>query len=336
MWLLERIADTFRWIGSYALGRGLLWTAVIAAGVIASATGFGIIVPAIVAGGGVVFNAFMAFREQGIFENQMIRLYRNELAANFGVHPNAVTRSHLYAMGKENSVIGDALAARQRKTIFDSFTGAIAGAVTFGLLYAGLALGVADFFTQHLGHVLGGALSVFSIGIVAGATNLTLNDGVMYGIGRRSGLTKAIAHEHVARLDGMVRRGHRVTPAQMLDVVVAINPEIDRNIQKQFGKSYHHMHAHERQQVVAASGLMAEMETMAQAVNTRTIRPSSLAFILDRKFISRAAEAAVTAMEEDVTPARKSFVERYASRAPESRSHVERLAAENPSTGRNV
>lgn len=337
MWFIEQIGNRLRDIGAFLFGRGLVSFATITAGVIGALTGVGFILPALsVAIGGTILNSAMALRSQRIYEDQMVGLYRNEIAATLGVDSSRVTRTHLHAMAKHNDVIGQAITRQHRRTFIDIATGVLAGATTFGLLYVGLVhTSLPGLLVEHLGHVFGSILSIFSMGIVSAAVNLTVNDGLGYAIGRRTGVQKAGTHDRILRMEWQVRRGRPVTAEQVFDVLVASDPALAQTMRRQFGEGYSSMSPRQRQQILNASGLAGDMGTIATAINNGNVRPSSLAFLFDRKFVTKIAEAA--AANEAANPARASFVERVGDWQPQ-RSHVERLAAERRevTTGRTV
>ena len=327
MEVVRSIGRIIRDVGFYLFGRGLVSLAIIAATSIAMATGAGFVLPAlVVAVGGTLFKIAGRAREQQRYEQDMLRIYRDDLAAAFGIPARAVTREHLYAAAKENGIIAQALKRQQRESMVETVTSIAAGLVTFGLLYVGLAhTQLAEFFVEKFGNVLGNILGAFSVGMVAGTTSLIVHDGLGEIIDARAGLNKASAHDAIAKLAMQVAQRKPVTPDQVFGVVVANDAQLAKQIRQQFRREYTMLAAPERWKAMNDYGVTASMITLADAMNQRSMRPSQLAFILDGAPMRRSAVAADAAA--DTLPARASFVARYADTPRAQQSFVERVNA---------
>ena len=324
---LRAVGRFIRGVGFYLFGRGLLSFSIMVASAVALATGTGIVLPALaVAAGGTLFKMLSSRRDQRLYEDRMLLLYRDDIAAAFDIPKSAVTRQHLYAVAKENGILSQAIIRSKRETMVDLITSTAAGLVTFGLLYVGLAqTAVVPFLTEYLGKALGGIVSAFSMGIVAGATSLVVHNGLGSVIDAHAGLNKANAHDAILRLHIQVSQGKIVLPEQVFGVVVASDAHLAQEIRMQYGRSYEQLSSKTRSEIMQNYGVSDSMTQLAKAITNRTMRPGSLAFILDAPPPSKARQEIKS--EVALAVPRASFVERYASAPRFKQSFVERVNA---------
>ncbi len=278
--MFSDLTSFLRTMRVYLMGRGLVSLGVIAAAMIGPAIGFSVAAPALViAVGGTVLTGFMRLYAQRHYEQDMVNLYRDEIAAQTGKAPEEVTRADLKEAAQGNEVIDQALKRQQRKTIIAVATAGLAGMVTFGLLNFGLAQNmVTQFFTEHFGSSVGNILRYASSGIVAGISSLIVHDGLEAAIGFGTGTRKAAAHDRIIEMARSRQRGEEITPEQVYAVLVAIDPTLQQTIKTDFQESYRHMNAKERAHVLEVHGHSNTMQQIAAAINAGQMKPGHLAY----------------------------------------------------------
>lgn len=337
MSLFDNIGDMLRGLRVYILGRGLVSLMVATAGVVGYLVGLPFLLPTLaIAVGSTLLHAYMRTREQRLYEEDMVKLYRNDIASTLGIEPTRVTRADLHVVAEKNEVIAQALTRQQRQTRLEIVMAAVAGAITFGLLYVGLAqTGVATWLLENLGKVWGGMLAVFSVGIVSGLTSFVINEGVGYALSVGTGLNKAVAHDRILDIQERLDHGRTVTADLVFGVLVASDYRIDRLIKQTYGERFKTMTLNERRFLMESLGVVQGMEMLAKALNERQIQPGNLAFMLQHGVPN--TDVTLAKIEETApTPERGSFVERYApERNQKTPSFVERLALENNSVARS-
>lgn len=318
MRLFDQIGDTLKMLKVYLLGRGFLSLAVIGAAGVASAFGLGVAVPAaVVAFGGVALKAVTRWQKQSLYEQNMVDLYREDIAQSLGLNPGDVTRGHLKEAAKSNDVIDQALKRQRNISMVHFATSALAGVATFGLINFGI-LEVGREFFSGFGETAGNLTRYFTMGTVAGVSSLMLHDGLDSAIGYQTGLNKAAAHDRILELDYDVRRGRGVSKEQVYGVLVAGNPELQQAIRKEFGRNYTSMKPMEQSEVMERIGVAQEMQVVAMDINARRVAPSHLAYMMNDAVACRHTDH--VQMTHLPTPARAHAPTR--TQAP-LRSHVE-------------
>ena len=300
----------------YFLGKAVLMAAVAGASML---FGGSILIPAtVIVGGGLALRAYGRFNELSHYKQQMVDLYRNDIADHLGIAPEQVTISHLKEAAKDNEVIAQALARQQKKTFIEIGTSLLAGAVTFGLLFSFGNAGAFHNFIHNdlgLGQFLGNAVNFIGLSTVGSVSGLILHDALGLAIGARAGTIKAAAHDLILDLDNSVRHGRPISREQVYGVLVAGNPQLQEAIHTRFHKSYVWMNAAEKSNVLHTLGIASELDTLAQQINSGEIHPGRLAYLIDddaahqvRSHHTHALEAEPAA---DISrPHQREFVER--------------------------
>lgn len=274
---MDSMGGFVRTLGIFALGRGLISTAVFAA----TMMGGGWAVALAVAAGGALLSGVMRLHSQAQYENGMVNLYRENIADRLKITPAEVTRAHLKQVAQDNEVIGQALERQSSMNKISFFTAALAGAVTFGLLSFGLPDLVSGFFAEHIANsTLRSTLQFASIGIVAGTSSLIVHDGLEALVGHKTGVNKAAAHDRIVEMERSIRRGWMVGKEHVYGVMVAGNPHLQRSIRDAFGKDYQRMGAREQAAVLEKIGVAKDMQLIADEINFGRLRPGNLAFMI--------------------------------------------------------
>lgn len=282
MRLFDTIGDTLRMLKVYLLGRGLLSLGVIAAAGVASAFGMGILIPsAVVAFGGVALKAVTRWQQQSIYEDNMVGLYREDIATSLGIAPEEVNRTHLKEAAKSNDVIDQALKRQRHLSMVSFATSALAGVATFGLLNMGILEVGKEFFSGLMGQEAGNVTRFISMGTVAGISSLVLHNGLDSAIAYKTGLGKAAAHDRILEMDHDVRRGRSVSKEQVYGVIVAGNPELQAAIAQQFGRAYASMKPMQQSEVLEKIGVAQEMLHIAMDINAHRVKPGHLAYLMN-------------------------------------------------------
>ena len=309
----------------YLFGRGIISLGVILATFALPALGFQLtFLPAlIIAGGGAALNSLLRLHDQGVYEQEMVDLYRNDIARHVGKAPEEVSRADLKEAALHNDVIDQALKRQRQKNIVGFATSALAGLTTFGLLYVGLAGTVTTFFQEHFTHTVANVLQYASAGVVSSISGLIVHDGLEAAIGVSAGLYKAGAHDRIMEMERDVARGISITPEQVYGVLVASDAALAQRIRDAHNEPYNRMNTQRQHKVLQDSGAAQDMMTLAVAINAGRIRPGHLAYITGDSCINERGEP---------TPDGKPCVPFIEDRSPKmhaaAHNYVERINAE--------
>lgn len=277
--ILDDIGGFFRNLRAYAFGRGLLSAGVIAASWLSSGTLF----PLAVAVAGLAMTAYTRIRTQHQYEQQMVDMYRDDIAEHLGIAPEQVTRANLREAASGNDILDQALKRQRSKSMVSLVTAGIAAAATFGLVSFGLPKILGDFFTSFdaIGNgTLGHILKYASTSIIAGVSSLILHDGAEALIGHRTGLSKAAAHDRIVEMERGMARGWGISKEQVYGVLVAGNTDLQQMVQQRFGKDYGAMQIKEQQAVLRTIGVANDMQQVAEEINAGRMRPTHLAYMI--------------------------------------------------------
>jgi hypothetical protein len=269
------IADFWR----YALGRGIISTAVIAASFIGSTPGM-----VAIAVGSVAWNVFTRHISQQRYEQNMLQFYSDEVAAAVDKSADEITVDDLkkaaygdpYHDIPRNEVLSYALDRQKAKSWLSFGVAVVAGLATFGLIYAGLPGAVE--------HILGGSqnmLANFSTSIVAFTSSFIINNGMEAAIAKVSNITRLSAHDRILRVERTQSRGKDVGPTQVLDVFISANPTLEKRLRSEHKKRYSSMNHSEKTSVMEALGLTQFMTRLAEGLNNESIDATELAFIVN-------------------------------------------------------
>ncbi len=308
------ISNTLRALRVHLFGKGIMTLAVLAAGAVASATGFSAILP-IVAVGGFVLTTVNRLYNQRLYENGMLNMYRDDISQQLGIAPEEVTLSQLKEAGKTNDVIGHALTRQRNKTILAVGTAALSAAGTWALV--GMFGGESSLKTgvgALLQNIPGGAsIAAFanyvSIGVVAGFSGLLFNGVLKNGVSATTSIGKAAAHDRIMEMEWTLKRGLGVSKEQVYGVLVAGDVRLQQAIARQFHKPYSQMRPIQQATVLQRVGVASEMQTIADQINHGEMRPGGLAYLMQgAQNAAHTPQALSAAMAP--APAQSNFVER--------------------------
>ncbi|MFZ4125524.1 MAG: hypothetical protein ACOYJ2_05575 [Rickettsiales bacterium] len=312
-------------------GKGIITGAVMLAGLMP--TFVPVLIPAIIALGGIGMHMFKRLDEQWRYQDEMALKYKEEIGAKLGIDPDAVTRDHVklaaYGDPKQgidpNPVLAQAL-DRQRSKSWLVFGTAIAAAVvTFALLSAGAGViaGTAIGGITFMG--LGTILSNAGASIVAAACSLFIQDGLEFAVGKARGISTPSAHDHILMIESRMMRGKAVTPQQVFEVKLAYSPQLQERVVGMTGKPFHALKADQQEQVMNRIDRRGEMQAVADEINKGTIDATALPFILtgQQAFVRTATREEETSTHE--APRRKTFLEQLGFGDKKEQSHAERV-----------
>ncbi len=329
--MLEDILHAAKELKVFALGKGILSLAVIAAATIGAATGLGVMVPALViGGGGFALTVANQLYKKALREDEMVDLYRDDIAAQLKIAPDAVTRADLKTVAKDNPIIEQALDRQRKETVMTLSTAAMAGLTSILLIGAfnvgGMVHGMAQAsFTGLLKPIAG----LIGMGTVSAASSLILHDGVDAAIGYGTGMRKASANDLIVAMNRQIAHGNPVSREEVYAVLVASDRALDRTIVKQTGKSYGAMTHAEQGMLLQHYELAEAMDKLARDISTGAVSPGHLAFMTDEYHPAPKVTEDTICM---ASPAKASFVERLGlSAAHGEMSHAERLAQKTAS-----
>ena len=316
----------------YFLGKMLLMFAV---GAASHALGITMLVPAaILVGGGMAIHAYGRFTEHRYYQQEMVDLYRDDIAQHLGIAPEQVTRAHLKEAAKGNEVIAQALERQHKKLLIDIGTSLLAGVVTFGLLLSfGEAGKFFDFTQKTFGEALGPMVNLIGLGTVSGISGLVLHDALGIAIGAKTGTLKAAAHDLILDMHNDIVHGRPISREQVYGVLVASNPDLQQAIVTRFHKSYAWMSAAEKSNVLHEVGVATDMDILARQINTGEVRPGRLAYMLaDATLPAHRPPSDSNTASPEQEPQKSNFVGRlglaaranssFTEQVKESRSHA--------------
>lgn len=335
MRLFDQFGDYLKALRVHLFGRGALSLVVLAAGALGGPTAALVAVI-----GGVGLTVVNRLYRERLYEDGMVELYRDDLAAQFGIAPDQVTRGHLKEAAKSNDVIDQALQRQRQKTWLAVGTAAAAGFVAYGLLtnVFGIGAATAGWLQEALGPTMGQAANLIGIGAVAGTSSMVVSQGLRGVVRANTMLGKAAAHDRILEMEFDVRRGRGVSKEQVYGVMVAADAGLQQAIIHRFGKRYRHMHPHEKSVVLQDIGVAADMQAVADQINRGEIRPGRLAYMLqDATNFARTPRPVPTeeAALEDA-PERSNFVEKLGLASREQASFREQLATERASANHGM
>lgn len=324
----------------YFLGKVLLALSVAAA---SSLFGVSILIPAIViVGGGLALRTYGRWNELTHYKQEMVDLYREDIAQQLGIAPEQVSIENLKEAAKGNDVIAQALARQHTKNFIELGTSLLTAAVTFGLLSSfGEVSEFRSFIDKDLGlgKLLGDAVNFIGLSTVGGVSGLIFHDALGLAIGAKTGTIKAAAHDLILDMEKDLRRGRPISREQVYGVLVAGNPELQEAIYIRFQKSYRSMNAAEQSRVLHILGIADTLDNLAQQINRGEIRPGRLAYLMDDHALSstRRVERSTGELAQSsndiapgmdaASPAPRSFVERVGPRPEGQSSFVERVSS---------
>lgn len=330
--MFESLNHFAKMLPVYLLGRGLISLAVIVASMVSTSW----IVAATVAVGGTVLRGVLRQYQESIYEQELVNLYRDDIAGRLGIAPAEVTRAHLPEAAQDNDIIAQAIERQHSKSMISFLTSVIAGVATFAMV--GSILPPAT-FTEYFSTALdlskttSGILSFFSTGIIAGTTGLIAHDGLEALIGAGTGVAKPSAHDMIVRIQRDVSEGHTISPQRAFEVIVVSNPTLDQKIRKQFGEPYTGMTNAEQVNAIQQLGRTQEMEVLAYGLSTGAVKPGHLAYMIGDVLPERAPKKGKAAEEATTLdlpmPSGERFVAKL-GRAPRIQGRfVEAYQAEN-------
>lgn len=322
----HQIGNTLKALQMHLFGKGIMTLAVLGASALSAATGIGWVLP-LVAVGGVALTAVSRLYRETLYETDMVNLYRNDLAAQFGIAPEEVTRAHLKEAAKTNEVIEQALSRNRQKTYVAIATAALASTVTVFLVGAfgadsllkNTVAGIAPQGFASLANFIG-------IGTVAGLSSLVFSNGLREVLKINTGYGKASSHDRIMEMEYQVAHGRGVSKEQVYGVLVAADTELQNAILHRYGKRWRHMTPQQQSNVVGEVGCAREMQAIAEQINRGDIRPGHLAYLMHESASFARPAAPQAAPEQNELPQQiGNFVERLGLAPQPQRSHREQI-----------
>ncbi|MFZ4540301.1 MAG: hypothetical protein ACOYNL_00640 [Rickettsiales bacterium] len=327
--MFDDIKDYIRQFKVYALGKGLLTLAVFGAGALGAATGIGVLIPAtVIAVGGFALTVVRRLHSQMIYEENMVDLYRDNIAATLSVAPADVTRADLKEAARTNEIINEALKRQHKKTLLTIATAALSGAVSIGLIMAfGFDQTLKGLADTNLKGALEPLAGFVGVGTVASLSNMVVHEGLDAIIGYGTGIHKAAAHDLIYKMDLQIQRGKPISREEVFGVVVAADHSLQERIIQKFKKPYAALTHGEKSHLLHEFNLARTMDNIALAISDKKVRPGYLAFAAHDPRISK-PQLIPPATDTAPQPTTASFVSRLNQPSRDGQmSHVEQLAA---------
>lgn len=346
----EWLAD----ITKYAFGKGIVTLGVMVATFASGTAAFWPVIAGFI--GWKTYRLLSGYNE---YKDEMVKLYRDEIAQQMGIAPEQVTREHLRVMARGDAVLGiepnpiiaEALERRRGMALLSFCTALLSATVSalllgFGaqaVLQEGIAGGpVETFIKETFG--MGDVANKISAGTISGLSSLILHNGLDAVVGQSLGYFRATAHDRIALIARQKEFGVKVTPQQVFDVFMAANPEFARQVSITYNKGVTGFTNAEKMVAMKSIGILESMQELADQVNSGQLQPGTLAFELDSTNAMRtlqkvrgsgydrssphqqrtSAPGHAPALEQEET-ARPGFAERFAPRE----AHTSFVDAEN-------
>jgi hypothetical protein len=324
-------------------GKGITTGAVMIASVLSPVLPW--IVPFMIALGGVATHMYFRLREQWKYQDEMALKYKDEIASQLGIDPEAVTREHvkLAAYGNEqqgiedNPILAQALNHQHQKSWLVFGTALLAAVVTVGLLtFSGgiitdaIGSGLVSMFGLNaVPPALGFVSSVVgNLGgfVIAAGSSLFVQNGLELLIGNAKGINAPSAHDRILAIEARHARGKSVTPEQVFQVKLAASPELEERVVAMTGKHFHALKADIQERVLARIDTKKEMHTVAEEINKGNIDATELAFILTSQQPLHKTKVEKECDDSPVPVAehKKTFAERLGLK-PKEDGHAQRI-----------
>lgn len=340
MRIFDHIGNTLKALQVHLFGKGIMTLAVAAAYFIGGAASAAWVLPVVAIGGVVLTVVDRLFRERQ-YQNDMVNLYRDDIAQQFGIAPDEVTRAHLKEAAKSNDVIDQALTRQRNKTFIAVGTAVLSSASTVFLfnMFGGTSQ-LKDFAHQLFDSTAFASVANFvGIGTLAGFSGLIFNGGLKTAIDITSGVSKAAANDRIMEMDFDVQHGRAVSKEQVFGVLVAGNPQLQATIAHESHEPYARMNPREKANVLAKIGVADDMQAIADLINSGEIRPGKLAYMLQNAadLTGTASPRTEPAMAADI-PVRSDHVERLGLAPKAQGSYRDRIDAERaqPSAAQGI
>ena len=326
--MLDDLKDLFHHFKVYLFGKGILTLGVFAAAAIGAATGIGVIIPAlVVAIGGVALTAADRLSRQAMYENEMVDLYRNNIAEQLGKPPADITRADLMEAAKDNDVIAQALKRQHQRTLLAIGTSMLSGGVSLALI-AGFGVGgmLHHMAEQTFLGMLKPIAAFIGIGTVSGITGLVLKQGLGSAIGYGTGIHKAAAHDLIVRMNHDVTRGMQISREDVYAIIVAANPALDKSITAHYGRHYTHMSHAQQSHVLHDVALAGAMDKLALAISSGAVSAGTVAYAANDPRLTVMPTGTIDAADAMAPePENGKFIERLGLTPRTASTNVERV-----------
>jgi hypothetical protein len=270
-----------------SLGNGIINTAVRGALMFAALTFFpgavGVVAALGVNVGMEIYNGVRASRKE---KNELLDQFRNEIAASSGKSPETVTIQDLNRERENNPVFRQSInesGARRLSSwmglaiglfavcMIGALVPIIPGAGGAGISFFEWAFEASKGAKDLIGINFGASLIA---GMALSATRWMVKPLVTALVG---GNIKTVA-EYVDELETQLGKGLALQPEQVMEVAVAANPTLRRNIVREWGKDYEAMSFDEKCVVLANYPAREQVDRLTQAVNNGNVAPPEIAY----------------------------------------------------------
>lgn len=233
----------------------------------------------VVAGGGI--SAYMNHLEHQHNERQLCERYRDEIAGFQVKDPRAIGIADLKDVAKQNPTFGEEL---RRNDITRNLK---TGAAIVGTLFAFAAVFAAITFFPPLAGLAaasaaGGLGATLGMGLISGVLGFVSLQGARHAIthagNKLFGIDKPSPLDRVQDIVRQQKQEKVVTPAQVLGVFVAAQPELAHEVKKEFGGKYEELSVSQKIQAVELFGERFGVAELARKVNAGEIYAQELAF----------------------------------------------------------
>lgn len=282
----EMVAD----VTKYAFGKGLVTLGVMLATFVSGAAFWPVVA------GFIGWKSYRLFSGYNHYKDDMVKLYRDEIAQQMGIAPESVTREHLRVMARGDAVLGiepnpviaEALERRRGMALLSFCTALLSASVTAALLGFNASAAIeSSLAASPLTGVLkesfglGEMATKVSAGSISALSGLILHNGLDAVVGQSLGYFRATAHDRIALIARQREYGVKVSPQQVFDVFLAANPTFAKQVAANFNKGVTGFTAAEKFVAMQAIGVAESMQELADQINQGELKAGTLAFELD-------------------------------------------------------
>ena len=297
MSFLSDIYNYFKNQALYITGRGLMSAALITAAFIPASLSTVVLI----ASGTALLQGWVTWRRQSQKEDQMVKDYREEIAARLGIKESEVTANelHIVAYGdpsrglEGNYVLAQSLERSGQRKLVGLLSTVASAFITMGAVI--LFADTISSWLKPLHEYLRGTLQLgfvqpelkwFSLLLVSGTGMSLMNNVIDYGVEWTMGLNRRTAHSLTRDIKRDIEMNKTITQEQVFGVFVAANPGLDRTIENAYGKPYYELRSDQKTHALHQYGgifqnpavVKRTIAQLTQDLNNRQIEADELVF----------------------------------------------------------
>jgi len=215
---------------------------------------------------------------------QILKTYADEFSTKLGKSPDKLGKADLDLIAKGddlqglegNRTVTQAIDKAKRQRNLGIGLAIVATLGTFSLLTAIMAsTAIASVFA-------GAAVAKIAAEAIVGVSIYHAIKDPLHWIGDKIfGVEKKTAHDRIVSMKKDHEMGREITKERILSVFIAVDPELEKQITKQYGRPYDDLSTAAQRSLVKHAESIVPLETIALAINGGKMNPTELAFTAD-------------------------------------------------------